>query len=135
MNIKQMCPYGLPDIVCILGNRYRQVEDDLWLIGRCDSCWKATGGIEVREDASIQLAIDVVADMLGLDPGEVSASSDLCDLGADQQDVTNIVTEMEFRLKIDLPTDLENACTVSDLAAGVRAARRSLADFSTEETR
>lgn len=87
------------------------------------------------KDGALPVVIDVVADILGLDPSEVAAGSDLSDLGADQHDMTEIVSDLEFRLKIELPTDLEDARTVADLAAGVRVARQSWADFPPDGVR
>ena len=72
------------------------------------------------KNAALPAVIDVVADILGLEPSEVTAESDLSDLGADQLAMTDIVTELESRLKIELPSDLEDARTVADLAAGIK---------------
>lgn len=74
--------------------------------------------------ATTKTVADVIADILGLEPDDISAESDLSDLGADQLAMTDIVTELEQRLKIELPTDMEDARTVADLAEGVRAAWR-----------
>lgn len=70
----------------------------------------------------IAITIDVVADILGLQPSEVTSNADLSELGADQRDLMDIVTELEDRLRIELPTNLEDAQTVADLAAGLERA-------------
>lgn len=71
---------------------------------------------------ALSVAIDVVADILGLEPHDVTPTSDFSDLGADQLAMTDIVTELELRLNVELPTALEDAETVAELAAGLERA-------------
>lgn len=71
---------------------------------------------------TLSAVIDVVTDILGLQPADVTATSDFSDLGVDQLAMTDIVTELETRLNVELPSDLEDARTVADLAVGLKRA-------------
>ena len=71
------------------------------------------------------LVIDVVMNVIKTE--DIMGNSDFSDLGVDQLDITYIVLELEFRLGIELPADLEDAQTISQLAAGAREALRAAA--------
>ena len=64
--------------------------------------------------------ISVIAKILGC---EIAEHDELgADLGADEVERTTIVMELERKLNITLPSELDGVATVGDLVAGVRGA-------------
>ena len=79
------------------------------------------------EDLMEGLVIDVVLGVMNAETDDITRDSDFSDLGVDQLSITYIVLELEVRLGIELPADLEDAQTVAELAAGARQALRAAA--------
>lgn len=68
------------------------------------------------------LVFDVVLSVIGDDHEHLSFDSDFDTLDVDQLTITYIVLALESRLGIELPTHLENARTIAELAAGAQEA-------------
>ncbi|MGZ8396443.1 MAG: acyl carrier protein [Rhodoplanes sp.] len=79
------------------------------------------------EDLMEGLVIDVVLGVMNAETDDITRDSDFSDLGVDQLSITYIVLELEVRLGIELPADLEDTQTVAELAAGTRQALRAAA--------
>ena len=79
------------------------------------------------EDLMEGLVIVVVLGVMNAETDDITRDSDFSDLGVDQLSITYIVLELEVRLGIELPADLEDAQTVAELAAGARQALRAAA--------
>lgn len=69
-----------------------------------------------------RLVLDVVTQAIDSRSGDISYDSDFSDLGLDQLDITYIVLELEVRLGIELPAELEDTQTVFQMAASARKA-------------
>jgi acyl carrier protein len=72
-----------------------------------------------------RLVLEVVRTNIGDDGAEITLGSDLDDLNVDQLTMTYIVLELEGRIGVELPSDLEDARTVAQLVAGVQIAVRA----------
>ena len=79
------------------------------------------------KDLIEELVTDVVLGVVNADTENVTRDSDFSDLGVDQLSITYIVLELEVRLGIELPADLENSQTIAEMAAAARQALRSVA--------
>ena len=79
------------------------------------------------EDLMEGLVIDVVMGVINAETKDIRRDSDFSDLGVDQLAITYIVLELEVRLGIELPVDLEEAQTISEMAASAQQALRAAA--------
>ena len=79
------------------------------------------------EDLMEELVTDVVLGVINANTEHVTRDSDFSDLGVDQLSITHIVLELEVRLGIELPADLEDSQTIAEMAAAARQALRSVA--------
>jgi acyl carrier protein len=73
-------------------------------------------------DLMERLVLDVVTQTIDSRSGDISYDADFSDLGLDQLDITYIVLELEVRLGMELPADLEDSQTISQMAASARRA-------------
>lgn len=72
-----------------------------------------------------RLVLDVVVGVISDDAKDVTLAADFAALDVDQLTMTYIVLELESRLGVELPTHLEDARTVAELAAGAQEAVRA----------
>jgi acyl carrier protein len=72
-----------------------------------------------------RLVLDAVLSVIGDEAEHLTLETDFSELGVDQLTITHIVLALEHRLGVELPTHVEDAQTVSELAAGVREALRA----------
>jgi len=82
-------------------------------------------GLDMGERGMERLVLDVVRSVIGDELEHLTLETDLGALGVDQLTITYIVLALENRLRIELPTHLEDARTVAALTAGVREALRA----------
>lgn len=72
--------------------------------------------------ASMAEIQSLIADQLGVDESEVTASARIVeDLGAESSDIANIVAAVQDKYDIEVPeSEIENFVTVQDVFAGVQ---------------
>jgi acyl carrier protein len=83
------------------------------------------GGRSMVNQLMEGLVLDVVMGAINDESKDLTLDSDFAALDVDQLTMTYVVLELESRLGIELPTQLEDARTIAELVSGAQDALRA----------
>ena len=73
-----------------------------------------TGHLAAHDDRTVRQVCRITAEMLGVNPAEVTASTSLGDLAADELDIVELVMELEDHFNVSIPDDAITGVTGRD---------------------